>query len=142
VGAEASGGTPDVTPDPATAGSAGAPDTPIQPGAVGGNPGVGQSGVGQSGVGQPAGPGGSAAGVPGPTPSAVERTIGTVAGTVRVRCVGPTAEIIGWDLLPGVALADVNRGPGPETGIVLNALVAEVRLVVRCRDGVPEHTLL
>jgi hypothetical protein len=67
----------------------------------------------------------------------VERTFDSLGGTVTVRCAGPTATIVGYDPLPGFTPSLIDRGPGPEVGLTLRALVATVRIGVRCDDGVP-----
>jgi serine/threonine-protein kinase len=115
------------------------PDSPIQPGAAGANPGTGDgAATGAPGPGagtRNAGPGDGAGTTPEPGP--VERTFDTVGGTVTVRCVGPTATLVGYDPLPGFVPSLIDRGPGPAVGLTLSAVVATVRIGARCDDGVP-----
>ena len=124
-------GDPTASASAAQAGSGATPGSPIQPDATGGNPATGD-GPGPTGVPGP-GPGTT----PAPAPPPVERTFDTAGGTVTARCAGPTATLVGWNPLPGFAPSLVDRGPGPQVGLTLSAVVTTVRVGVSCDGGVP-----
>jgi serine/threonine-protein kinase len=136
-------GAQPTTSVPAT-GDAAAPGSPIQPGSAGGNPGS-AGGADDPAAGATGAPGNPGGGTGRPTatagPAPVERTFDTVGGSVTARCVGPTATLVGWDLLPGFTPSLIDRGPGPEVGLTLSAVVTTVRVVVRCDEGTPVLSL-
>jgi hypothetical protein len=72
----------------------------------------------------------------------IEETLSTLGGTVVVRCVGSTASLVSVSPLAGFGVAEVNRGPAAEVGIVLSALLVEVGVTVRCGSGGPEPSIV
>ncbi len=156
----AAAGTPPASGVPSGGSSAGS--SPGADGVPGGGP-SGVSGQGSGAAGPDAGTavsttagaatGGDTQPVPVPrpaggtsapasrAPSAVERTITTVGGTVTARCTGDTASLVSVDPAPGFTVAEVDGGPGEVVGVVFHAVVTDVRVAVRCRDGAPVPTV-
>jgi hypothetical protein len=113
-----------------------------------GSGGSGSSGSGGSGGGsattqttRPAQPGTTKEAAPTTAPGPVERTLSTVGGTLVVRCVGSTAELLSATPLPTFGLTEVRRGPAPEVGLVFHAILTDVAVTVRCPGGVPQASI-
>jgi len=76
-----------------------------------------------------------------PAPVEKVKSIVTAGGTIVVRCVGSTASIVSVSPLVGFGILDIDRGPGAEVSVALNALLLTVRVTVRCASGVPQASI-
>jgi serine/threonine-protein kinase len=76
-----------------------------------------------------------------PAPVEKVKSIVTAGGTIVVRCVGSTASIVSVSPLAGFGILDIDRGPGAEVSVALNALLLTVRVTVRCASGIPQASI-
>jgi serine/threonine-protein kinase len=76
-----------------------------------------------------------------PAPVEQVKSIVTAGGTIVVRCVGSTASIVSVSPLAGFGILDIDRGPGAEVSVALNALLLTVRVTVRCVSGGPQASI-
>jgi eukaryotic-like serine/threonine-protein kinase len=76
-----------------------------------------------------------------PAPVEQVKSIVTAGGTIVVRCVGSTASILSVSPLAGFGILDIDRGPGAEVSVALNALLLTVRVTVRCASGIPKASI-
>jgi serine/threonine-protein kinase len=76
-----------------------------------------------------------------PKPVEQVKSIVTAGGTIVVRCVGSTASIVSVSPLAGFGILDIDRGPGAEVSVALNALLLTVRVTVRCVSGGPQASI-
>jgi serine/threonine-protein kinase len=109
-------------------------------GASGGNSGTGGGGGAPAPTAPAPAPPTTKPGKPGPTP--VDRTFTTIGGTISARCIGSTATLTGYTPLAGFTPTQVRSGPGGSVGLVFDGVVTDVRVTVRCRDGVPVATII
>lgn len=71
----------------------------------------------------------------------IDQLVSTVGGTVVARCVGSTASLVSWTLLPGFGLDTVEPGPAAEVSIVFHSTLLEVRVKAWCVSGVPRASV-
>jgi hypothetical protein len=67
-----------------------------------------------------------------------ERTFTLASGTVVARCVDGAAYLVLWSPAPGFRAEDVTRGPAAVTRVKFETRGQEIKVTVRCVDGVPQ----
>ena len=75
---------------------------------------------------------------PEPEPAPQERTLSSVAGTVRATCPSPgTAEILDWTALRPYKVQSAERGPAARPAVVYKHGNTQVTMTVTCSGGRP-----
>ena len=92
----------------------------------------------------PAPSGAPASSRPTPTPTgdvASDRTVTSRGGNVVARCRASGAYLVGWSPAPGYRAEDVDRGPAPVARLRFTGHDSELKISVRCVDGVVQSSI-
>ncbi|MFB9234140.1 hypothetical protein ACFFWC_01100 [Plantactinospora siamensis] len=76
-----------------------------------------------------------------PSPRSTERTLTAQGGSILVRCTSDQVYLASWSPAPGYRVADVSRGPDERAALTFVGERRELRIVLRCVDGVPQANL-